>query len=110
MLKNDQHQTCRIRFQIFWENQKSLRKFGLYEISLYDQLIFYADTPDDTLAETVAFVAPRPPPGVGGNSWSGAGEGGPGEGDDDRDEIPDDGDGNDNGNDGNDPAIEDDDE
>jgi general secretion pathway protein I len=74
-----------------WE--ATVSETGVEDLLRIDLRVGYADTPDDTLAETVAFVAPRPPPGVGGNSWSGAGQDTPGERDDGRDD-----DDNDNGN------------
>lgn len=80
-----------------WE--ATVSETGVEDLLRIDLRVGYADTPDDTLAETVAFVAPRPPPGLGGNSWSGAGQDAPGERDDELDDLGDDGDDNDNDND-----------
>ncbi len=88
-----------------WE--ATVSETGVEDLLRIDMRVGYADTPDDTLAETVAFVAPRPPPGVGAGSWSGAGQDGPGQRDDDEDELPDDsdgGEGDDDGSDGPDPV------
>ena len=82
-----------------WE--ATVSETGVEDLLRIDMRVGYADTPEDTLAETVAFVAPRPPPGVGGSSWSGAGQDGPGERDDDDEELPDEGDDGDSDGDGN---------
>jgi general secretion pathway protein I len=81
-----------------WE--ATVSETGVEDLLRIDLRVGYADTPDDTLAETVAFVAPRPPPGVGGISWSGAGQDTPGERDDGSDDLPDDGDDDDGNGDG----------
>ncbi len=69
---------------------------GVEDLLRIDLRVAYADSPDDTIAETVGFVSPRPPAAaVGATSWSNAGGGpqGRGERDDGRDNGRDDGEG-----------------
>lgn len=64
---------------------------GVEDLRRIDLTVSYVDTPDDVIATTVGFVAPRAPPVPGGSSWSGGGDaGGRGERDDGRDDADDD--------------------
>ena len=68
---------------------------GVEDLRRIDLNVSYVDTPEDVIATTVGFVAPRAPPVPGGGSWSG---GGSADGRGDRDDGRDDEDGQ-NGND-----------
>jgi general secretion pathway protein I len=67
-----------------WE--ATVSETGVEDLRRIDMRVSYADAPDDPLAEAVAFVAPRPPPSVGGSAWSGGGQSGRGEREDDDDD------------------------
>jgi len=67
-----------------WE--ATVSETGVEDLRRIDMRVSYADAPDEPLAEAVAFVAPRPPPSVGGSPWSGGSQAGPGGRDDDVDD------------------------
>ncbi len=66
-----------------WE--ATVSETGVEDLRRIDMRVSYADTPDDTLAETVAFVAPRPPASLG-TPWAGSNQNQRGERDDGRDD------------------------
>ncbi len=66
-----------------WE--ATVSETGVEDLRRIDMRVSYADTPDDTLAETVAFVAPRPPASIG-TPWAGSSQSRRGERDDGRDD------------------------
>ena len=81
---------------------------GVEDLRRIDLNVSYVDTPDDVIATTVGFVAPRAPPVPGGGSWSGGGDaGGRGDRDDGRDDEGDNDPDPDQDDDG-DPLTEDD--
>jgi general secretion pathway protein I len=81
---------------------------GVEDLRRIDLNVSYVDTPDDIIATTVGFVAPRAPPVPGGGSWSGGGDaGGRGDRDDGRDDEDDNDPDPDQDDDG-DPLTEDD--